>query len=225
MSETETDPVAQEPPQAAEREAPERETDLAAAARVLDEPGGLPAALEAILMVADTPVPTTQLATVLARPEAEVEQALQELVEGYEVQHRGFVLREHGGGWRYYSNPVFAPVVDAFVLDGQTARLTQASLETLAVIAYRQPVSRGRIAAIRGVNVDGVVRTLLARGLIEEAGQDPDGGANLYRTSTYFLERLGLRSLDELPPLAPYLPDLDEVNEPGTTTIDLGDRS
>ncbi|WP_156250695.1 SMC-Scp complex subunit ScpB [Pseudactinotalea terrae] len=225
MSETETDPVAQEPPQAPEREAPERETDLAAAARVLDEPGGLPAALEAILMVADTPVPTTQLATVLARPEAEVEQALQELVEGYEVQHRGFVLREHGGGWRYYSNPVFAPVVDAFVLDGQTARLTQASLETLAVIAYRQPVSRGRIAAIRGVNVDGVVRTLLARGLIEEAGQDPDGGANLYRTSTYFLERLGLRSLDELPPLAPYLPDLDEVNEPGTTTIDLGDRS
>lgn len=221
MSETAPEPEPQEEP----REAPERETDLAAAARVLDEPGGLPAALEAILMVADTPVPTTQLATVLARPEAEVEQALHGLVEDYEGQHRGFVLREHGGGWRYYSNPVFAPVVDAFVLDGQTARLTQASLETLAVIAYRQPVSRGRIAAIRGVNVDGVVRTLLARGLIEEAGQDPDGGANLYRTSTYFLERLGLRSLDELPPLAPYLPELDEVNEPGTTTIDLGDRS
>jgi segregation and condensation protein B len=103
-------------------------------------------------------------------------------------------------------------VVDAFVLDGQTARLTQASLETLAVIAYRQPISRGRIAAIRGVNVDGVVRTLASRGLIEEAGQDPDGGANLYRTSSYFLERLGLRNLDELPPLAPYLPELDELD-------------
>lgn len=193
-------------------EAPERETDLAAAARILDEPGGLPAALEAILMVADSPVPTTQLATVLARPEAEIEQALDGLVGGYEREHRGFVLREQGGGWRFYSNPTFAPVVDAFVLDGQTARLTQASLETLAVIAYRQPVSRGRIAAIRGVNVDGVVRTLLSRGLIEEAGQDPDGGANLYRTSAYFLERLGLRSLDDLPPLAPYLPELDELD-------------
>lgn len=196
-----------------DRQAPERETDLAAAARVLDEPGGLPAALEAILMVADTPVPTTQLATVLARPEGEIATALDELAAGYLEQHRGFVLREQGGGWRYYSNPTFAPVVDAFVLDGQTARLTQASLETLAVIAYRQPVSRGRVAAIRGVGVDGVVRTLLSRGLIEEAGQDPDGGANLYRTTAYFLERLGLRTLDELPPLAPYLPDLEEVTD------------
>lgn len=208
MTEPETEP-AQDP----EREqAPERQTDLAAAARVLDEPGGLPAAIEAILMIADTPVATTQLATVLARPEREIEEALTELVSGYEEQHRGFVLREQGGGWRYYSNPTFAPVVDAFVLDGQTARLTQASLETLAVIAYRQPVSRGRIAAIRGVNVDGVVRTLLSRGLIEEAGQDPDGGANLYQTSSYFLERLGLRSLDDLPPLAPYLPEIEDLD-------------
>lgn len=207
-------------------EAPERETDLAAAARVLDEPGGLPAALEAILMVADTPVPTTQLATVLARPEAEVAAALAELAAGYEAEHRGFVLREAGGGWRYYSSPTFAPVVDAFVLDGQAARLTQASLETLAVIAYRQPVSRGRIAAIRGVNVDSVVRTLLSRGLIEEAGQDPDGGANLYRTTSYFLERLGLRSLDELPPLAPYLPDMDELDDilGGAADVDGGAR-
>lgn len=202
-----------EPDPQEHHQAPERETDLAAAARVLDEPGGLPAALEAILMVADTPVPTSQLATVLARPEAEVVAALTSLAADYQAQDRGFVLREQGGGWRYYSNPTFAPVVDAFVLDGQTARLTQASLETLGVIAYRQPVSRGRIAAIRGVNVDGVVRTLLSRGLIEEAGQDPDGGANLYRTSAYFLERLGLRSLDELPPLAPYLPDMDELED------------
>lgn len=200
-------------PDPTEHEAPERETDLAAAARVLDEPGGLPAALEAILMVADTPVATTQLATVLARPEDEITEALDQLAAGYQADDRGFVLREQGGGWRYYSNPTFAPVVDAFVLDGQTARLTQASLETLAVIAYRQPVSRGRIAAIRGVNVDGVVRTLLSRGLIEEAGQDPDGAAHLYRTSAYFLERLGLRSLDELPPLAPYLPDMDELED------------
>lgn len=194
-------------------QAPERETDLAAAARVLDEPGGLPAALEAILMVADDPIATTQLATVLARPEAEVRQALETLAAGYDEEQRGFVLRERGGGWRYYSNPVFAPVVDAFVLDGQTARLTQASLETLAVIAYRQPVSRGRVAAIRGVNVDSVVRTLVSRGLVEEAGQDPDGGANLYRTTSYFLERLGLRSLDDLPPLAPYLPEMDELDD------------
>lgn len=202
----------------AQAQAPERETDLAAAAQVLQEPGGLPAALESILMVADTPVSTAQLATVLARPEVEIADALHAMSQAYLAEHRGFVLREQGGGWRYYSSPVFAPVVDAFVLDGQTARLTQASLETLAVIAYRQPVSRGRVAAIRGVNVDSVVRTLLSRGLIEEAGQDPDGGAHLYRTSTYFLERLGLRTLEDLPPLAPYLPEIDELEdvlEPG----------
>ncbi|MFV0254105.1 MAG: SMC-Scp complex subunit ScpB [Beutenbergiaceae bacterium] len=194
-------------------QAPERQTDLAAAAGVLQTPGGLPAALEAILMVADTPVSVTQLATVLARPEPEIGEALTALAAEYQGQDRGFVLREPGGGWRYYSNPQFAPVVDAFVLDGQTARLTQASLETLAVIAYRQPVSRGRIAAIRGVNVDSVVRTLASRGLIEEAGVDPDGGAHLYRTSAYFLERLGLNSLEDLPPLAPYLPEMDELDE------------
>ncbi|MFV0427318.1 MAG: SMC-Scp complex subunit ScpB [Beutenbergiaceae bacterium] len=198
--------------QAASTPGPDQ-ADLAAAAQVLDSPGGLPAALEAILMVADTPVSLTQLATVLARPEPVIAQALDHLREGYAEQHRGFQLREQGGGWRYYSSPVFAPVVDAFVLDGQTARLTQASLETLAVIAYRQPVSRGRIAAIRGVNVDSVVRTLLSRGLIEEAGTDPDGGAHLYRTSDYFLERLGLNSLEDLPPLAPYLPELEELDD------------
>jgi len=211
-----------QPDEPATQLAPERETDLAAAARVLDEPGGLPAALEAILMVADTPVSTSQLATVLARPEADITSALTDLAADYLTHDRGFVLREQGGGWRYYSHPTFSPVVDAFVLDGQTARLTQASLETLAVIAYRQPVSRGRIAAIRGVNVDGVVRTLLSRGLVEEAGQDPDGGANLYCTSAYFLERLGLRSLDELPPLAPYLPDMDELEDilGGATDLD-----
>ena len=182
---------------------------------VLGAPGGLPAALEAILMVTDSPVSAAQLATVLRVPEDDVDDALETLVAdyGHGPRPRGFELREVAGGWRFYSAPAFSAVVDAFVLDGQTARLTQASLETLAVIAYRQPVSRGRIAAIRGVNVDSVVRTLLTRGLIEEAGHDGDGGAVLYRTSSYFLERLGLRSLDDLPPLAPYLPEIDTLDD------------
>ncbi|TDE88124.1 SMC-Scp complex subunit ScpB [Occultella glacieicola] len=182
---------------------------------VLDAPGGLHAALEAILMVTETPIAAAQLATVLAVPEAAVAGALADLVAEYTggPRPRGFELREAAGGWRFYSAPAFAAAVDAFVLDGQTARLTQASLETLAVIAYRQPVARGRIAAIRGVNVDSVVRTLLTRGLIEEAGTDPESGAILYRTSSYFLERLGLRSLEDLPPLAPYLPDIDAFDD------------
>lgn len=182
---------------------------------VLDQPGGLPAALEAILMVTDAPVTTPQLATVLSVPAEQVEAALSALAAEYRggPRPRGFELRELAGGWRLYSAPAFSAAVDAFVLDGQTARLTQASLETLAVIAYRQPVARGRIAAIRGVNVDSVVRTLLTRGLIEEAGHDEDGGALLYRTSSYFLERLGLRSLDDLPPLAPYLPEIDTFDD------------
>lgn len=211
------DPGGDDRPASAQRPdgvlAPETETDLAAAARVLQEPGGLRAAVEAILVVADTPVPTTQLATVLARPEAELTAVLTDLAHEYRAGHRGFELREQGGGWRFYSSPTFAPVVETFVLDGQTARLTQASLETLAVIAYRQPVTRGRVAGIRGVNVDSVVRTLTARGLVEEAGRDGEGGATLYRTTRYFLERLGLNGIDELPPLAPYLPDMGDIDD------------
>ncbi|MFD1719236.1 SMC-Scp complex subunit ScpB [Georgenia deserti] len=176
-------------------------------------------ALEAILMVVDEPVPAAQLASALGLPTGQVTELLAELAADYRGERggrpRGFDLREVGGGWRIYSAPRYADVVGTFVVDGQTARLTQASLETLAVIAYRQPVTRGRIAAIRGVNVDGVVRTLLARGLIEEAGTDEDGGAMRYRTSGYFLERLGLSSLEDLPPLAPYLPD--------TATLDDGE--
>ncbi|WP_454083701.1 SMC-Scp complex subunit ScpB [Georgenia sp. Marseille-Q6866] len=175
------------------------------------------AALEAILMVVDEPVPAAQLASVLGLPTGQVAELLTELAADYAGERggrpRGFELRELAGGWRVYSAPTYADVVGRFVVDGQTARLTQASLETLAVIAYRQPVSRGRVAAIRGVNVDGVVRTLLARGLIEEAGHDDDGGAVLYRTSSYFLERMGLGSLGDLPPLAPYLPDLDTLDD------------
>lgn len=175
------------------------------------------AALEAVLMVVDEPVPAAQLASVLGLPTGQVAELLAELAADYRGESggrpRGFELRELAGGWRIYSAPAFADIVGRFIVDGQTARLTQASLETLAVIAYRQPVSRGRVAAIRGVNVDGVVRTLHARGLIEEAGQDEDGGAVLFRTTSYFLERMGLSDLSDLPPLAPYLPELDTLDD------------
>ncbi|HET9022667.1 MAG TPA: SMC-Scp complex subunit ScpB [Ornithinibacter sp.] len=180
---------------------------------VADFPGGIRAALEAVLMVVDEPVSSLSLASVLEQPLADVEAALAELEEGYAAQQRGFTLRQVGGGWRMYSRHEYAPVVERFVLDGQQARLTQASLETLAVIAYRQPVSRSRVAAVRGVNVDGVIRTLLTRGLIEEVGHDEESTAILYGTTSYFLERLGLQGLDDLPALAPYLPEVDVLDE------------
>jgi segregation and condensation protein B len=172
------------------------------------------AAIEGVLMIVDEPVAPIDLAGVLGVPTDLVSEALAELAAEYRGERggrrRGFELREVGGGWRVYSSPAVADVVGRFVVDGQTAKLTQASLETLAVVAYRQPVTRGRIASVRGLNVDGVVRTLVARGLIEEAGADGETGAMAFRTTTSFLERMGLSSLDELPPLAPYLPDLDE---------------
>lgn len=180
---------------------------------VADLPGGALAALEAVLMVADEPVPAVRLATVLGLPTGEVVDLLRTLAEEYRGEHggrpRGFELRQVGEGWRIYSAPAYHQVAGRFVLDGQTARLTQAALETLAVIAYRQPVTRGQVSGVRGVNVDGVVRTLTARGLVAEAGVDPASGAFLYRTTGYFLERMGLTNLDELPPLAPYLPEID----------------
>ena len=135
------------------------------------------------------------------------------LAEEYDEQGRGFELRNVAGGWRYYTREEYAAVVEAFVLEGQQARLTQAALETLAVVAYKQPVSRARVSAIRGVNVDGVMRTLLTRGLVEEAGGRRVTGAHLYRTTGYFLERIGVQSLDELPELAPYLPDLADMED------------
>ncbi|MFG1944430.1 SMC-Scp complex subunit ScpB [Nonomuraea sp. NPDC048826] len=164
-------------------------------------------ALEAILMIVDEPVREMTLAQVLERPTHEVVAALRELAEEYEASGRGFDLRQVAGGWRYYTRPAYAPFVERFVRDGQQTRLTQAALETLAVVAYRQPVSRARVAAVRGVNSDGVMRTLVARGLVEEAGTDPESQAVLYRTSSYFLERLGLNDVSELPELAPFLPD------------------
>ena len=153
----------------------------------------LSAALEALLLVADEPMTVATLATLTRTPEDQVITSLHDLAQEYAVQ--------------------------GFVLDGQHARLTQAALETLAVVAYRQPVTRARISAIRGVNVDGVVRTLVTRGLIEEAGHDGDSGAHLYRTTTFFLERLGLKSLDELPPIAEHLPMPDSVEDVLDLTI------
>ncbi|MFJ4107970.1 SMC-Scp complex subunit ScpB [Oerskovia enterophila] len=186
-------------------------------------PGGALAALEAVLMVADEPIPAVQLATALGLPQREVEDLLAELSAEYRGElggrPRGFELRQAGGGWRVYSAPVFADVVGRFLLEGQTARLTQAALETLAVIAYRQPVTRGQISAVRGVNVDGVVRTLTTRGLVAEVGQDPSTGAVLYGTTGYFMERMGFSSLDELPALAPHLPDVDSILDAADSTL------
>ncbi|HEY0186133.1 MAG TPA: SMC-Scp complex subunit ScpB [Cellulomonas sp.] len=180
---------------------------------VEDLPGGALAALEAVLMVVDEPVSAVRLAAVLGLPTERVAGLLAALAAEYRgadgARPHGFELRQVGEGWRIYSAPVYHEVVGRFVVDGQTARLTQAALETLAVIAYRQPVTRGQVSGVRGVNVDGVVRTLTARGLVTEAGTDASTGAVLYRTTGYFLERMGLTSLDELPPLAPYLPDID----------------
>jgi segregation and condensation protein B len=167
----------------------------------------LRASLEAILLVADEPVPAVVLAQVLERPRNEVAAELRDLAAAYTAEGRGFELREVAGGWRFYTREDYAPLVERFVSDGQEVRLTQAALETLAVVAYRQPVSRARVSAVRGVNCDGVMRTLVLRGLVEEAGTDSETNAILYRTTGYFLERLGLASLDDLPDLAPFLPE------------------
>lgn len=171
------------------------------------------AGIEAILMVVDEPVAPVDLAAALGAPEPEVLAHLESLAAEYADPNapRGFELRHVGGGWRMYSSPLYADAVGAFIVEGQSARLSQAALETLAVVAYRQPVTRGQISQIRGVNVDSVMKTLSARGLITEVGEI--GGAVLYGTTTEFLERLGLSSLDDLPPLAPYLPDLADVDE------------
>lgn len=167
--------------------------------------------LEAVMLVVDEPVAEVVLAQILERPRDEVLAALRTLAAEYDEQRRGFDLREVAGGWRFYTRAECAPAVERFVRDGQQARLTQAALETLAVVAYRQPVSRSRVSAVRGVNCDGVMRTLVARGLVEEAGTEQESNALLYRTTPYFLERMGLRGIDELPDIAPLLPELDTL--------------
>jgi segregation and condensation protein B len=177
----------------------------------LFDPAALARSIEAILMVVDEPVTELTLASVLEVTVDQVVEALESLVPSYE--DRGFTLKAINGGWRFYSHPDCSPVVEKFVLDGQQNRLTQAALETLAVIAYRQPVSRARVSAIRGVNVEAVMKTLITRGLVEEYGVENETGAILYKTTSYFLERLGLNALTDLPPLAPHLPDLDGLDE------------
>jgi len=191
-----------------------------AAFDVNDFAGGARGAIEAVLMVIDEPVTEMSLASALELPVADVIGHLRALAADYDEGNHGFAIREIAGGWRVYSRPEYASVVEKFLLDGQQAKLTQAALETLAVIAYRQPISRSRVSSVRGVNVDGVVRTLLTRGLIEarsipdkELGAQGDNGATLYGTTSYFLQRLGLGSLDELPALAPYLPEVDVLDE------------
>ncbi|HEV7472042.1 MAG TPA: SMC-Scp complex subunit ScpB [Pseudonocardia sp.] len=170
-------------------------------------------ALEALLLVVDAPTEDQALATALDQPVARVREGLLRLAESYRVAGRGIDLRRVGDGWRFYTRDLYAPYVEKLLLDGQRARLTRAALETLAVVAYRQPVTRARVAAVRGVNCDGVLRTLLTRGLVEEAGIDGPTQGTLFRTTELFLERLGLSSLEDLPSLAPLLPDVDAIDE------------
>ncbi|MBI4729367.1 MAG: SMC-Scp complex subunit ScpB [Acidobacteria bacterium] len=170
--------------------------------------------LEAVLFVSDSPVPPTVLAQVTETPLDQVIEAIREIASDLESGDRGVVLREVGGGWRMYTHPETAPYVERFVLSVQQPRITQAALETLAIVAYKQPVSRQQIASIRGVDSDGVVQTLLARGLIDEVSRDPGPGqAILYGTSQRFLERLGLRSPEDLPPIAEMVPGPAAAND------------
>ena len=176
------------------------------------------AALEAVLLVVDEPVAEVVLAQVVERPTEEVSALLRELAAEYDAEGRGFELRNVSGGWRLYTRSECAPFVERFVRDGQQARLTQAALETLAVVAYRQPVSRSRVAAIRGVNVDAVMRTLVSRGLVTEVGTEHESGSILYGTTPYFLERLGISGVEDLPPLHDFLPDPYSLDEEDVST-------
>jgi segregation and condensation protein B len=179
----------------------------------LADDAALESALEALLLVVDAPTDEQSLADALHQPVARVRAVLHGLAERYTRAGRGIDLRRVGDGWRFYTRDVYAPYVERLLLDGQRAKLTRAALETLAVVAYRQPVTRARVAAVRGVNCDGVLRTLITRGLVEEAGVDAATQGTLFRTTELFLERLGLESVDDLPPLAPLLPDVDAIDE------------
>lgn len=173
----------------------------------------LGAVLEALLLVVDTPVTVEVLATATEQPVYRVAAKLRRIADDLTARDSGMDLREAGGGWRLYTRARLAPYVERLLLDGSRSRLTRAALETLAVVAYRQPVTRARVSAVRGVNVDAVMRTLLARGLITEAGEDPDTGAVTFATTELFLERLGLSSLADLPDIAPLLPDVDVIDD------------
>ena len=178
----------------------------------LADDAALEAAPEALLLVVDAPTEDDALAAALDQPVARVRATLTAMAQRYAADGRGIDLRRVGEGWRFYTRDTYAPFVEKLLLDGQRAKLTRAALETLAVVAYRQPVTRARIAAVRGVNCDGVLRTLVTRGLVEEAGVDSSSQGTLFRTTELFLERLGLTSVDDLPPLAPLLPDVDAID-------------
>ncbi len=169
--------------------------------------------LEALLLVVDAPVSAEALASAIEQPVHRVTETLHRIAGEFTARDSGVDLREAGGGWRMYTRSRFAPYVERLLLDGARSKLTRAALETLAVVAYRQPVTRARVSAVRGVNVDAVVRSLLARGLITEAGTDADSGATTFATTELFLERLGLSSLAELPDIAPLLPDVDLIDD------------
>jgi segregation and condensation protein B len=175
-------------------------------------------AIEAIVMVSDRPVEPPLLAQLLEMPPARVEQICDELAAAYVAEDRGFQLVRVAGGYRFQSHPDQAPYVERFVLEGQSARLSAAALETLAIVAYKQPVSRAQVAAIRGVNADAVIRTLQTRGFITEVGRDPGPGqAALYGTTSLLLEKLGLDRVEQLPPLAQFVP--------GAEIMDVLERS
>jgi segregation and condensation protein B len=206
----EVPPLAVVPPEQPRPE-PEPEAEPEQLEIAVLEPEELRGGLEALLFVMDDPVDPETLAAALRCPESQVRTGLVELAASYDERRSGITLRRVGEGWRLYTREVHADVVERYLGDGARSKLTQAALETLAVIAYRQPVTRARISAIRGVGVDGVMRTLLARGLVQEVGTDPDSGGGLYATTELFLERLGLTGLDELPELAPLLPETSAV--------------
>lgn len=175
--------------------------------------GELTRILEALLLVVDTPASPESLASATEQPVHRITETLQRMAAELTARDSGIDLRETGGGWRMYTRARFAPYVERLLLDGTRSKLTRAALETLAVVAYRQPVTRARVSAVRGVNCDAVIRTLVARGLITEAGTDEDSGATTFSTTELFLERLGLSSLGELPDIAPLLPDVDVIDD------------
>lgn len=210
-----TEPVVADSPAPADADPPAEPAAESEAADELPEltDDELESTLEALLLVVDSPVEVEALADATGTSVARVNETLLRMAADYTARERGLDLRHAGGGWRYYTRDRYAPYVEKLLLGGQRAKLTRAALETLAVIAYRQPVTRARVAAVRGVNCDGVIRTLLARGLVEETGTDVETGGFLYRTTELFLERLGLSSLEDLPPIAPLLPEVDSIDD------------
>lgn len=211
----ETEPelgTAQEAESATEQEGEELEPAELPELPELDD-AELASALESLLLVVDSPTEEESLAAAVGATVGRVIETVNRLADGYAERQSGIDLRRVGGGWRFYTRDRYAPYVEKLLLDGQRAKLTRAALETLAVIAYRQPVTRSRVAAVRGVNCDGVIRTLLARGLVEETGTDLETGGFLYRTTELFLERLGLSTLEDLPPIAPLLPEVDAIDD------------